>query len=378
MTVLPADATIRAEILELRDGDMSETIHFFLPGPTFVPEDAREALGRPLMGHRSAAFRELYERVTPRLAQVFRTDGPAMLETGSATLVMESAILSTVGESVLNLTCGAFSERWHDISRACGKEADRVAVPWGQAVTPDLVRSALRRKRYEAVTVVHSETSTGVLNPLEEIAAAIHEESDALVLVDTVSSLAGARVETDAWGLDVVLSGAQKALAVPPGLAVFTLSARAAEHASKLQRRGYYTDLLRARDEHLKGGTLATPAMPQIFALDVQLDRILSEGLEARWRRHLALRDQLADWAGEHGFAVAAADGFRSPTVTCLLPPEGWQALELVTRLADRGWTVAGGYGEWQTTTFRVGHMGEIESTDLAALLDALEGVVAS
>ncbi|HKI85862.1 MAG TPA: alanine--glyoxylate aminotransferase family protein, partial [Thermoanaerobaculia bacterium] len=341
-------------------------------------DDARAALGRPLMGHRATGFRELYERVTPRLAQVFRTEGPAMLETGSATLVMESAILSTVEESVLNLTCGAFSERWHAISRACGKQADQIAVPWGEAITPDLVRGALRRKRYEAVTVVHSETSTGVLNPLEEIAAVIHEESDALVLVDTVSSLAGARVETDAWGLDIVLAGAQKALAVPPGLAVFTLSARAAERASKVRRRGFYTDLLRARDEHLGGGTLATPAMPQIFALDVQLERILEEGLEARWRRHLELRDRLAEWAGEHGFAVAAAAGFRSPTVTCLEPPDGWQPLDLVARLGERGWTVAPGYGEWKGTTFRIGHMGEVRVNDLDALLGALETVVAS
>jgi aspartate aminotransferase-like enzyme len=286
---------------------------------------------------------------------------------------MEAAVLSTVSDSVLNLTCGSFSERWHAISRAVGKQADRLSVPWGEAIDPDLLRQALRRKRYEAVTVVHSETSTGVLNPLAEIARVVREESDALLLVDTVSSLGGAPVEADAWGIDVVLAGTQKALALPPGLTLFTLSARAAERAGRLPHRGFYTDLLRYRDKHREGGPITTPAVPICFALERQLERIAAEGVEERWRRHQRLAAATAAAAERLGLTYAPAAGARSRTVACLRPPAGLPAPELVARLGRRGFTVAGGYGKWKQETFRVGHMGEVRESDLDALFAAIE-----
>jgi len=355
---------------------MTETIRFFLPGPSYVTEAVRQAMTKPMMGHRSAPFKALYESLAGRLPAVFRTAGEVMIATGSSTLIMESAVVSTAAERVLNLTCGAFSERWHTISRAVGKTADQVAVPWGQAVDPDLVRRALRRQRYDAVTLVHNETSTGVMSPLAEIARAVREESDALLLVDTVSSLGGAAVETDAWGIDVVLAGTQKALALPPGLTLFTLSARAAERSGAVARRGFYTDLLRYRDKHREGGFITTPAIPLIYALDVQLDRILAEGMEARWERHARLAAQTAAWAAARGCAHAAAAGARSVTVTCLKPPAGVAAPDLVKRLGGRGFTLGGGYGDWKPTTFRIGHMGEVRESDLAGLLAEIGAVM--
>ncbi len=356
--------------------ETTETIRFFLPGPSYVTEAVRQAMTRPMMGHRSAPFRALYESLARRLPAVFRTAGDVMIATGSSTLVMESAVVSTAAESVLCLTCGAFSERWHAISRAAGKEADQVAVPWGQPVDPDLVRRALRRKRYDAVTLVHNETSTGVMSPLAEVARAVREESDALLLVDTVSSLGGAPVETDAWGIDVVLAGTQKALALPPGLTLFTLSARAAERAAAVARRGFYTDLLRYRDKHREGGFITTPAIPLIYALDVQLDVILAEGMEARWARHARLARQTAEWAAARGCEYASAAEARSLTVSCLKPPAGPHAIaapDLVKRLAERGFTLGGGYGDWKASTFRIGHMGEVRESDLSGLLEALD-----
>jgi aspartate aminotransferase-like enzyme len=355
-----------------------EPIRFFVPGPSYVLEDVRQAMTAPVDGHRSAAFRAVYARVAERLPPVFRTAGEVMVATGSATLLMESALVSTTASTVLNLTCGAFSERWYTIARSLGRDADRVSVPWGRPIDPDLVRAALARRRYEAVTVVHSETSTGVLNPVAEIARVVREESDALVLVDAVSSLAGAPLETDAWGLDLVLTGAQKALAVPPGLALFALSERAAERAAALPHRGFYTDLLRYRTAHREGSTITTPAVSIFFALDRQLERILAEGMEARWERHRALRDRTLAWADERGFAAAAAEGYRSPTVTCLRPPQGTAAPELVRRLAAAGFTLGGGYGEWKGSTFRIGHMGEVRSGDLDALLAAVDAALAA
>jgi aspartate aminotransferase-like enzyme len=355
----------------------SEEIRFFLPGPTYVTEDARRAMTGPMIGHRSAVFKELYNSLTPRLQQVTRTEGDVMLATSSATLVMESAILSTVQTDVLNLVCGAFSERWHAISKMVGRQADRVSVPWGEPVDPDLVRSALRRKRYEAVTLAHNETSTGVINPLREIAEVVREESDALVLVDTVSSLAGAPVEVDAWGLDVVLASSQKALAVPPGLTVFTLSERAAEQAAGVDNRGFYTDLLRYRDKHRAAGTITTPAVPILYALDRQLVRIVNEGMEARWERHRELQQLTARWAEANGFVHASAEGARSPTISCLKPPADTASPDLVQALAKRGFTIGGGYGDWKPTTLRIGHMGEVRERDLEGLFRAIEEILA-
>ena len=316
--------------------------------------------------------------MTPRLQEVFRTSGDVLMATGSATLVMESAIVSTVENDVLNLTCGAFSERWHTISRSVGKRADRVEVPWGQAVDPDLVRQALQRKRYDAVTTVHSETSTGVLNPVAEIAAVVREESDALILVDTVSAMAGARVETDAWGLDVVLASTQKAMAVPPGMTLFSLSERAAERAEGVTNRGFYTDLIRYLHQHRRSGTITTPALPVLYALDAQLDVILDESMEARWERHEALQALTTKWASSSGFSFASQEGYRSPTISCLRTPAEVSAPDLVARLADRDVVVGGGYGPWKPDTLRIGHMGEVRGRDLEALFETIREIVAT
>ncbi|MDP9120500.1 MAG: alanine--glyoxylate aminotransferase family protein [Acidobacteriota bacterium] len=354
-----------------------ENIRFFLPGPTYVPEDARQAMTAPAVGHRSAGFRAFFLKLAERLPPVFRTRGDVMIATGSSTLIMESAVVSTAAEEVLSLTCGAFSERWHSIAQAVGRSADRLSVPWGEAIDPDLVRGALRRKRYDAVTLVHNETSTGVMNPLAEIARAIREESDALVLVDAVSSLAGAPVETDAWGLDLVLAGSQKAFALPPGLTLFTLSDRAAERAGRVRHRGFYTDLLRYRDKHREGGSITTPATSLFYALDRQLERILAEGIEERWARHERLRQRTAQWAEANGCAQAAAAAARSLTVSCLLPPRGVDPQALVKGVGAKGYTIGGGYGDWKPTTFRIGHMGEVRESDLEALFAELTPVLA-
>ena len=352
---------------------MSEQIRFFVPGPSHVAREVLEAQLRPMIGHRSPEFKELYASLQPRLQQVFRTRGEVLLATSSSTLVMEATAISTVASEVLNTTCGAFSERWHQIFLSVGRDADKVSVPWGEAVDPDLVRQALRRKRYEAVTVTFNETSTGVLNPLREIAAVVREESDALVLVDAVSGLGGAPLEADDWGVDVVLAGVHKALAAPPGLVCFTLSERAAERAAALPRRGFYTDLLRYRDKHRVAGTITTPAISGVYALDRQLDRMLSEGMENRWQRHRELQAATAAWAAARGFTYPAPEPARSPTVSCLRPPAGVVAPDLVAGLAGRGFTVGGGYGPWKPETFRIGHMGEVRAADLEALLAEID-----
>ena len=347
---------------------------FFLPGPVHVEPEILDRLTEPIEGHRSPGFRRLYESLQPRLGALFRTERDVLIATSSSTMVMESALISSPGEAVLHLTCGAFSERWETISQALGRRPDRLAVPWGQAVDPDLVRTALGRRRYDVVTVVHNETSTGVMNPIAEIAQVVREESDALVLVDAVSSLGGAPVETDAWGLDLVLAGVQKALALPPGLTLFSFSDRFAERAATVAHRGFYTDLLRYRDKHRQGGTITTPAIPQVRALDGQLDVVVQEGMDARWERHLSMAELTRSWALDAGFELAAAEGARSWTMTCLASER--DPRRLVAELAKRGFVVASGYGAWKDHTFRIGHMGEIRPDDLARLFEAIDEIL--
>jgi aspartate aminotransferase-like enzyme len=357
---------------------MTEPIQFFLPGPTWVLPEVRQAMTADPIGHRSEAFMALYAELVPGLQMVLRTQGDVLIASGSATLLMESAVVSTVNERVLNLTCGAFSERWHAISRANGLQADRVAVPWGQAVDPDLVRDALRRQRYEAVTVVHNETSTGVMNPLHEIARTIREESDALILVDTVSSLAGAPVETDAWKLDVVVSGSQKALALPPGVAVAALSERAAKQAERVARRGFYTDLLRYRDKHRAGGTITTPTIPILWAMRVQLERMRGEGMGARWERHRQLRERAEARVAALGWSYASDPMAPSWTVSCVRPAPNQNAPDIVTAARQRGFVIGSGYGDWKASTVRIGHMGEVQLADVDRLFDALGDIPSS
>lgn len=355
---------------------MTEQIKFFLPGPTYVLEDVRQAMTQPMLGHRSGPYKAFYLELSRKLPSLLRTSGDVMIASGSSTLVMESAVVSCVASDVLNLTNGAFSDRWHSISKAAGKNADKIAFPWGEAIDPDTVRAALRRKRYEAVTMVHNETSTGVMSPIDEVAKVVREESDALVVVDAVSSLGGGRLETDAWGLDIVLAGTQKAIAVPPGLTVFTLSERATEQAKKVPHRGFYTDLLRYQEKHKEGGFITTPAIPLLWALDKQMDHILAEGIEARWERHEKLYRRTAQWAASRGVTYASAENARSVTVSCLKPPAGIDPQDIVKALTQRGITIGGGYGDWKPTTFRIGHMGEVREGDLNNLLIEIDAIL--
>lgn len=358
-------------------GSVTEPIRFFLPGPVYVLEAARQAMTRPVVAHRSAEFQATWRRIGELLPPVFRSAREATVATSSSTLMMEAALVSLTGRDVLHLTCGAFSERWLAIGKSLGRAADQIAVPWGRPNDPDLLRAALRRRRYEAVTMVHNETSTGVVNPIAELARVVHEESEALVLVDAVSSLGAAPVETDAWGLDFVFAGVQKGLATPPGLTVLTLSERAESRARARPQRGFYLDLARYLDKHREGGPITTPAISICWALEHQLERIAAEGLEARWARHEELARTTEQWAARCGLRYASAAGARSRTVACLESPSGVPAPAVVRALAARGFTLGGGYGAWKNTTFRIGHMGEVRASDLGVLLAALEEEIA-
>ncbi len=355
---------------------------FFLPGPTEVRPAVLEAQARPMIGHRGAGIEDLMARLQVGLKELFRTRRPVIVSGSSATGLMEAAVRNGARSRVLSLVNGAFSERFARIAEACGFDVDVVEVPWGAHHDPADVGRRLREEAYDAVTVVHSETSTGVLNPVRDIAAAARESGDALVLVDSVTGVAGAPLLTDAWELDFVLTGSQKAMALPPGLAFGVASERMMARSREATRKGVYFDLVEFERYLEKNQTPNTPPLSLMYALEVQLQAMAREGIQARWDRHRSMADACAAWvermAAERSvpLSVLAEPAYRSPTVTCIELPEGVAGPDVVSRMKALGYVIGGGYGKLRAGTVRIGHMGDHTLEELEALLDVLEEVL--
>ena len=358
---------------------MSPFGRFFLPGPTEVTEEVLAAQTRPMIGHRGKGMEELLAGIQPALQRIFRTTRPVYVSSSSATGLMEGALRNGARRKVLSLVNGAFSDRFHKIALACGLEADALEVEWGEIHAPDLVADALRRGGYDAVTVVHSETSTGALNPIAELARVVHAAGDVVLLVDSVTGVAGQPVESDAWNLDFVLTGSQKAFALPPGLAFGVASERMLERSATAKNKGVYFDLLQYASSQEKFQSPSTPAISTLFALQVQLKRMLAEGNEARWARHTAMAERTWGWVEEHadaGLSLMAPEGYRSPCVTAIKVADGESGPKIVKGMLEKGWVIGGGYGKSKPYAFRIGHMGEHTMEELEALLSDLEGVI--
>jgi predicted phosphoserine aminotransferase len=345
---------------------------FFVPGPTDVRPDVLAAMAQPMIAHRGPEFEALYARVQEGLRAVFRTQRPVYVSSSSATGLMEAAIRCAPEGKILSLVNGGFSERFAKIAEACGREHDRYQVPEGSAHDPVLLGRLLSMRQYAAVTVVHSETSTGVLNDVRAISDVAHEHG-ALCLIDSVSGLGGARLEFDEWNCDYVLTGSQKALALPPGLAFAAASPAFVEGAKAAAGRGVYFDLVEFDELAAKNQTPNTPAVSLLFAADAQLKTILAEGMEARWARHAAMRDQVAAWTEtlDGLISIVAQPRDRSPTVSALRLPEGVTPRRFVTEVRAAGYTLGAGYGALRDTTFRIGHMGDHTMETVRGCLEA-------
>ncbi len=347
----------------------------FIPGPTEVRHENLAALARPQVGHRSPEFSELYTRVVPKLKQLLFTEGRVFLFTSSSTGVWEAAVRNCVRQRVLCCMQGAFSDRWHTVAESNGKQADKLQVEWGKAITAEMVDRALSSGDYDAIAVVHNETSTGVMNHLDEIAAVVRKHGDVMLMVDAVSSMAAAKIPVDEWGIDVCLAGLQKAFSLPAGLAVASVSDRALERARSVEHRGYYFDFLEMLKYDERGQTPSTPAIPQINALDAQLDDILAEGIEARFARHAALARITQQWARRH-FALFAEEGFESPSITCVENTRGISVAELNRELGQQWAMISNGYGKLKEQTFRIGHMGDTQEWEIRGLLATIERIL--
>ena len=354
---------------------------FFLPGPTEVRAPVLQAMLAPMLPHRGAAFETLFAEMQDGLRAVFRTTRPVYVSSSSATGLMEAAIRAARPGPILALVNGAFSERFAQIAQACGRDTTLLAVPWGTVHDLTLVEEALRARPYSAVTVVHSETSTGALTTLPPLATLVHAHGAAL-LVDSVTGLGGAPVETDAWGLDYVLTGSQKALALPPGLAFGVASADFIAHAGDSPARGMYFDLVEFEQYIHKQQTPNTPALSLLYATAEQMRYIAAETVEARWARHATMASMTHRWVETLArdtalpITVLAPEGHRSPTVTAIAVPPPLTGEAIVRAVAERGYVIGGGYGKLKGQSFRIGHMGDHTPEGLSRCLEAVTDAI--
>jgi aspartate aminotransferase-like enzyme len=348
-----------------------EKRYLFTPGPTPVPPPVLAALAEPVLHHRGPDFRLVYSRCLERLKAVCRTEREVLLFTSSGTGLMESAVANLVspGDRVLVVSAGYFGERWTDLAHAYGADVDELAYAWGEA--PGAADLAARLDGHDVVFLTHSETSTGVVADLQALAAAA-KDSGALVAVDAVSSLGAVPLETDAWGLDVVVSGSQKALMAPPGLALVAVSERGWARRGAAPR--FYFDWERTRAAQEQLDAAFTPATSLVVALDVALGLLLEEGLQAAFERHVRLGRACRAGVRAMGLELFSPDDDSASVVTAIRAPEGIDSGELVLALRDRfGITLAPGQGPLKGKIFRIGHIGWFDVFDITTALAALE-----
>ncbi|MGD9046601.1 MAG: alanine--glyoxylate aminotransferase family protein [Anaerolineae bacterium] len=348
----------------------------FIPGPTHVRDEILQAQTAPMIGHRAPEYSDLQHEVTPKLQKLLYTQQRVYLYASSSSGVMEGSVRQASTKRMLTTVCGAFSKRWHQMTVANGIPCDKLEVPMGQAITPELVDEALSKDDYDALTVCHNETSTGVMNPIQEIAQLVHAKyPNVLLLVDAVSGMAGSKIEFDDWGLDVCLAGVQKCFALPPGLTVAAVSDRARERALEVPNRGHYFAYSEMDKKYENHQTPATPAVSLIQALNQQLDDMFAEGLENRFARHIEMANIVRDWARKN-FALYGDERYLSNTVTNVENTRGISVAGLNDELAKRGAMLSNGYGSLKEKCFRIAHMGDLQVSDINWLLAQIDDIL--
>jgi aspartate aminotransferase-like enzyme len=348
----------------------------FIPGPTHVRDEILQEMATPMIGHRGKEYADLQAEVIPKVQKLLYTENVVFLFTSSSSGVMEGAVRNCVrdGKKVLCTLNGAFAERWHEMVLANGKEADVLEVDWGKAITPELIEARLSSGQYDAMTLTHNESSTGVMNPLHEISEVMRRYPAVCWLVDAVSSMAGAKIEVDKLGIDVCIAGVQKAFALPPGLAVCSVSQKAFDRAKEVKNRGWYFDFLVMLKYYERNQTPATPSISHLFALNRQMDDILAEGLEARFQRHIEMAELTRDWARRH-FALYADERYLSNTLTAITNTRGLSVPELNKALAEHGAVISDGYGRLKGQIFRIAHMGDLTMNDMRWVTGLIEEI---
>ena len=357
-------------------------VKLHIPGPVEVSEKTFKAFCSPMIGHRGQSYKDLVAKIQPQLQQLLYTTQLVYLSTSSAWGVMEGAIRNLVQKKVLNCMCGAFSDKWFEVSKRCGKQAEALQVDWGSPIRADAIDQKLATGQFDALTLIHNETSTGTMSPLTEIAALKKKYPDVMFIVDSVSSMTALPIKFDELGIDVLLAGTQKAWAMPPGFAVFVCSPAALAQAATAKDRGYYFDFVEFQKNAEQSMTPSTPSISHTYALGSKLAEFLAEGLENRFARHRKTNQMTRDWAAKHGFTLFPEKGFESITLTCVnngAKPGGRMVdvakLQKLTK--DQGFLIDGGYGKIKGTTFRISNMGDETEVTMQQLYAALDQAMA-
>jgi aspartate aminotransferase-like enzyme len=349
----------------------------FIPGPIDVSKETYAAMSQPMIGHRGAEFEALYASTQPGLQELAGTTRPVFLSTSSAWGVMEASLRNLCAKKVLNLCCGAFSDKWNGVAKSMGIAADKIQVEWGEAISPAAVKAKLEEGGFDLVTLIHNETSTGVMNDVEGIAKIVKSFPGVLLVVDAVSSFSAVQIEMDKLGIDVLLAGVQKALALPPGLTIFACSQDALERAEGMPNRGYYFDFIEFAKNAEKNNTPSTPCISLIYGLQHILGVIAAEGVQKRFARHKANNQLIHEWAARHGFKNFAPEGNQSVSLSCFHTPAGFdQSAFIKTLKSKHGFVINGGYGKIKGLTFRISNMGNETEATMKELIAAMDDVL--
>ncbi len=350
----------------------------FTVGPTYVNDDVRAAMSHQMFSHRSADYVELHRDLIEKLRKFLDTKNDIFLYTSSSTGCMESSVRNMISEggTALSMICGAFGKRFSEIVEENGRKVITTSVEWGQANRGEELDGVLSKNpNIEAVTITHCETSTSLLNPLDELCKVANEHG-VLTIVDTVSSMAGVKIDVDKLGIDFCFFGVQKCFAIPPGLAVATVSKKALEKAESVKNRGHYFDFLNLKKSNDNQMVPYTPPMPQMFGLSKQLDLIFEEGIENRFERHNKVSARVRNGCKDLGFSVFPVEKYASPTLSAISVPEGFDIKGMLAKMKKRGFILASGYGKIKDTTFRVGNMGNVTMDDVCEMLENLEEII--
>jgi len=352
--------------------DWKKPPRLFIPGPVKVNEDVLQQLARPTLGHRGKEYAQLHAETINMLRKILFTEQNIFLSTSSASGIWEAAIRNCVAfdETVLATCCGAFSDKWADVVRACGRDVEALKVDWGKHISPEMVDEKLATGKYAAVTIVYNETSTGLTNPVYEISEMMRDKyPDVLVFVDAVSGMVGLPLHFDQLGWDVTFASVQKAFAIPPGLTVAVVSDRTLEKSKDIPDRGYYFDFQLFAKSAAKNQTLTTPVIPHIMALNYQCEKLLAEGMENVWERHKQMGRFARAWAKER-FDLFCEEKYASNTLTAIRNTRRINVAETISAIQQKHNTVFGnGYGRLKEESFRIAHMGDITLDELKELL---------
>jgi aspartate aminotransferase-like enzyme len=349
----------------------------FIPGPIEVHPDVLKAMSTPMIGHRSSDYSELQKRITEKVQKLACTASPILFSASSGSGLMEGAIRCCTAKRAIVFSVGCFGNRWFEMAQGNGVPADKHEVEWGGGITPEIIEQYLSTGKYDCATLTHNETSTGVMNPLAELAPVFRRYPDVVWCMDTVSSFGGVKIDVDALGVDVMVTSSQKCLGLPPGLSLATFSAKAEKRAQSVKNRGFYFDLLQLlqfiREKNYQYPS--TMSLSHMFALDMQMDRIMKEGFDARYARHEAMAKRVQDWARKH-FALYPAEKYLSRTVSCIKNTRGISVADLNKELGKRNLALSNGYGKLKEQTFRIAHMGDLQMSDIDELLGAIEEIL--